>query len=359
MRWIYGFLVVVMSTCSAVSGQRCPKPDEVVYPLSEVLMAQAIVLDLKAYYISDPELNNSPKFGTDAFYEFQRDTIFKALAEFPPPQQDALLLARLLRDTIGTIPLVSPFLSNDEQLIDAYIELLIRQELTELADILQQSKDAFPFWNKSVTKRYHQVYDGHGGVTDPQLLEKITELSEEWRKFEPMLMIRASFLIMRDPTLRNNYSTLKEDVSDDDRLRYLNMLISHCIGHWEVYHEVDDRLKNIDPPLGIIYELDYMLMETFNGGFHQYVYNSSGVFASRLAKRLDDLELPDHANAVRKALKVFDGDYPRDTQTRREIMSHFSSKIDQILDEATWISDDGEIIDAIIKLAKDTRYWPQ
>jgi hypothetical protein len=70
----------------------------------------------------------------------------------------------------------------------------------------------------------------------------------------------------------------------------------------------------------VLFPTHWLCAEVYNGGFHQYFSNSTGLHAPEAVVGFRALNLDDIADIVERAIAVFGKDYPRDRTTREEFL---------------------------------------
>lgn len=330
----------------------CPAPGTLVYPMHELLQTEGLSLEF------DFTQTEYFEYGSPEDVAQNRETVLRNLEGKTQAERDALLLGRLSWTTQGTIPLLSVTSLAEAGLFDIYLELLDRRGLTIQAGALRTLRDAYPNWNTTARDRYYQWSDGKGKILNPTLDAVAKEQSKRFVNAKPGLLETAQDILSTDPSFEI-YMAKREGIDDEIRLRYLFTVIGACVAQWGTIEEAEAALAALPQPLADLHMLDLMFLETGNGGFHQYVFNSTGTFAPDLVDTLARLGLEAQAEAVSDSLKVFHPPYPRDTEERRRIMHFFLKSQDRALNEATWIADEEATVDAAIALAKREGYWPE
>lgn len=61
--------------------------------------------------------------------------------------------------------------------------------------------------------------------------------------------------------------------------------------------------------------------EICNGGHHQFFANPTGVLAPEAVRGFELIEVPSAGDVVRRAIRAFGDDYPRDQDERREVLA--------------------------------------
>ena len=70
----------------------------------------------------------------------------------------------------------------------------------------------------------------------------------------------------------------------------------------------------------VLFPTHWVCSEVYNGGFHQYFSNSTGLHAPEAVLGFRALGLDDIADIVDRAIAVFGKDYPRARTTREEFL---------------------------------------
>lgn len=70
----------------------------------------------------------------------------------------------------------------------------------------------------------------------------------------------------------------------------------------------------------VLFPTHWLCAEVYNGGFHQYFSNPTGLHAPEAALGFRALGLSDIAEIVETAMSVFGNDYPRDRETREAFL---------------------------------------
>ena len=70
----------------------------------------------------------------------------------------------------------------------------------------------------------------------------------------------------------------------------------------------------------ILYPTHYLCAEVYNGGFHQYFHNSTGLTAPEAVEGFRTLGLNDVADLVEEAMGVFGSVFPRERALRQEFL---------------------------------------
>ena len=97
------------------------------------------------------------------------------------------------------------------------------------------------------------------------------------------------------------------------------------------YGEDIEKLSHAERVFYVVFQLEG---EVNNGGFSQYLYNSSGNFANEVAEALREIGANKTADICDQALTALDGEIPEDWELRQEkLESMITDEVDQILSE--------------------------
>lgn len=78
--------------------------------------------------------------------------------------------------------------------------------------------------------------------------------------------------------------------------------------------------RSLTPPQQICFPAQWVCNEVYNGGFHQYFWNSTGLHAPEAVTGFRTLGLDDIAEIVEKTMSVFGKEYPREREARIEFL---------------------------------------
>jgi len=73
----------------------------------------------------------------------------------------------------------------------------------------------------------------------------------------------------------------------------------------------------------VLFPTHWLCAEVYNGGFHQYFHNSTGLHAPEAIRGFQELGLSDIAEIVKQAISVFGPDFPRERDKRVESLDSF------------------------------------
>lgn len=97
-------------------------------------------------------------------------------------------------------------------------------------------------------------------------------------------------------------------------------------GIWDDLPTSDDSEENLawfrclTQVQQVIYSTRYLCNEVYNGGFHQYFHNSTGLNAPEAVESFRILGLNDVADLVQEAIRVFGSEFPRERVRRQEFL---------------------------------------
>ena len=95
---------------------------------------------------------------------------------------------------------------------------------------------------------------------------------------------------------------------------------------FECWHEAgyDPSRSTIPRNVQLLSGMDYGKSDIDNGGFHQFFYNSTGVFAPEMVEWCERSGLEDVARVIREAMSTLsDGEYPRSRADRHDALARF------------------------------------
>ncbi len=78
--------------------------------------------------------------------------------------------------------------------------------------------------------------------------------------------------------------------------------------------------RRLTPVQQVIYSSHYLAAEVYNGGFHQYFHNNTGLNAPEAVESFRELGLNDVADLVKEAMLVFGPEFPRDRELRQAFL---------------------------------------
>ena len=337
--------LVLASIASSSTAEDCPQPGAVRYPMSEVLQSVAIRL----------EFNFDENGGLD-FDSPIRERILGQLEGKSSAERDASLLALLQWHTKGTLPVFSITMYSAAPMFDTYLELLDRHELQEAADALRQARAAFAVWDTSIQARYNQWSDGRGTINSV-LDRKLRAASNAFVRAGPAIDAKAEELAALDADFSERLQVMVAATPDETRFFYLADLVEACVAAQA--RDFDTVVAELPKPLQNALFVNRFILETGNGGSHQYFFNQSGDDAPQFLTALIDLGLEQQAQDFAAAMAVIATPYPTDTETRRAIIATLSEDQDEALYQPTWIMDTPDLYSAMDQVLKDNGYWPE
>jgi hypothetical protein len=106
--------------------------------------------------------------------------------------------------------------------------------------------------------------------------------------------------------------------------------------YWKLVDPVWDHLVQWDSPAEFLsafsstevsartlFAAHWLYSEVSNGGFHQFYWNSTGVLAPEAASAYEAIGMPRTANTVRQSMSWFPAPYPRERQTRLDLLNEY------------------------------------
>jgi hypothetical protein len=166
---------------------------------------------------------------------------------------------------------------------------------------------------------------------------------------------RIAAYVERTPSLVAWTDSTRDKMSEQDRLNLLLRRLT--VSDWE---SARSEIAAWPKPYRQLFLLHLFNEEMLNGGVHQFFVNSSGDFAPEVVSTMRDVGLPRHADAVQRAIDMFEKPYPSDRNVRHE--HYFAKKWsdwDEKLNAPTGEVDDGEIITAMLAIAKQEGLLPR
>ncbi|MEO0815141.1 MAG: DUF4375 domain-containing protein, partial [Myxococcota bacterium] len=159
----------------------------------------------------------------------------------------------------------------------------------------------------------------------------------------------AERLIEGDPSF-SSYRAKLDAVDDWEKIRFL----LGKIREWK--HSGSTLLPQ---PLRHFSALDALILECTNGGFHQYLSNSSGNDALNMLAALRALGLQEQVEHAEAAMSLLGVPFPTDRAERSSRFATLSADQHDALNEPTWIVDEEGLYAAMIDEAKRTGYFPR
>jgi hypothetical protein len=81
------------------------------------------------------------------------------------------------------------------------------------------------------------------------------------------------------------------------------------------------QYQKVPPALGHLFAAHWCRSEVYNGGFHQFFTNWTGVLAPEAVEGFRAIGLDDCATVIEEAMKFFGNVYPRDRHQRCEVLA--------------------------------------
>ena len=121
----------------------------------------------------------------------------------------------------------------------------------------------------------------------------------------------------------------------------------------ERVHDVPDGFYRLSRHEQTYFAVSLLEIEVYNGGKHQFFWNSSGDFYAGALRGLEELgAVRSHASLVAACLKFFpNGDPPRDTAARRRMLREQRPDLNEI--EKEFCSDPDKLEDRLRQYAVD------
>ena len=118
-------------------------------------------------------------------------------------------------------------------------------------------------------------------------------------------------------------------------------------------HDTTDGFYRLSPYEQTYYSVSILESEVYNGGMHQFFWNSSGDYYAEALRGLEELgAIRSHELLVAACLKLFpSGDPPRDTAARRAILAEEWPDMNEI--ENDFSSDPDKLEDRLREYAVD------
>jgi hypothetical protein len=124
--------------------------------------------------------------------------------------------------------------------------------------------------------------------------------------------------VRQESVLSAALAQARRDLSDDERLSYLQRRLLPGLSGFGAAATIEAGIERMPLAYRRIFVLTLLEGELFNGGIHQFFFNSSGAFALPARQALRDLGLPTAAGALDEALAMFATPYPVSTEERRQ-----------------------------------------
>jgi hypothetical protein len=350
-RTFAGVLSLIFPGTTLAATSACTAGARLHYPVSQVLLVEASILDLSHYRHPDWKRGEGNAY---------RAVVEAALAPLGALEADIRLLA-LLEKAGGQMGHVMPSLTtlSPSVMFDRFLDVLDRRDLPVQARAMRAARDAFSTWEGTPESRRLQLITKDGMIADPLLLANLDEQTTVWRAARPQVIDRAVALLAEDPTLAARYEAARQAASDEARLGWLIQQIHACADQdWLTPGEADRAFAKLPPAQRDLMLLHIFTAEVLNGGGIQLFHNSSGTLVPDMQAAFARHGLDEHAAALVRGMAEFPVPYPRATRARREAMADFSQpqmdSIDAMMDLAT----DPAVQALMVRIAKEAGIWP-
>jgi hypothetical protein len=353
MQLLHGFLVGV-TLAGPVAASPCEPGARLDYPMSAVLRDEATQYTVDAIVADDVPPDADPLLPYATAY---RLGLAERAAALPPGLSDLPYLIALSEVARYPDPLYSLTYAAQSTVLPEMIAAAERHGLPDEAGLLRVPMVVFPDWDAGPSARTATMGGGGIGVMSEWAMDRA---SRSLNAAAPRTSAAVEALIASDPQLAADYEAQRQSVTPERRVDHLvERLVAECLANWWTPKEADAAFAGMAPAQSDILVLFFFLAESFNGSTHQYFFNSSGTMAPQLAEVLDRIGLPDHAAGIREGMAMFPTPYPRDTDARRDVMAGFTEAEDEALYALTIWADDGQVGDAMVRLATEAGLMPQ
>jgi hypothetical protein len=191
-------------------------------------------------------------------------------------------------------------------------------------------------------------------AVDTRLRELGTKLANK-RAFRAEL----EAYVARDPAIAAALKHARETLTDEQRLSYLQDQLLPGPSGFGGTAEIKARIETMPPNYRTAYVLIILIGEVFNGGTHQFFYNSSGAFAEYVPQALRDVGENDAAAMIETAIAMFPKPYPVSTEERRRVsFQHEWNTWDDKLNSFSDAIDSEDIPTALAAYAKKQGILP-
>lgn len=350
-RTVAGIVSLLLPGGDIAATSACTEGARLHYPVSQVLLVEASLLDLSQY--SHPDW----KKGDGKAY---RAVVEAAIAPLGAVEADVRLLA-LLEKAGGPMGHVMPALTTlaASVMFDRFLEVLDRRDLPVQARAMRAARDAFSDWEGTPESRRLQLITKDGMVADPLLLASLEEQSAVWRAARPRVIDRAVALLAEDPSLAARYESARQVASEEARLAWLIQQIHACADQdWLTPQEADRAFAKLPHAQRDLMLFHIFTAEVLNGGGIQLFHNSSGTLVPDMQAAFDRHGLGDHAAALARGMAEFPMPYPRDTRARREAMADFAPPQMDSIDALMELANDPALTSLMVRIARQAGIWP-
>jgi hypothetical protein len=349
--------MVVLVLAGPLHAEICGPGARLDYPMSEVLTLEANGYVATAIMATD--FDTVDPLAQVPYASAYVTAVEARRRDLPPALADLPYLIALSDVAEYPDPIYSLTYMAQSVILPQMIEALERQGMEPEAALLRAPMLAFPDWDAGPDARY-RVAEAFGHELPGLKGQALRLASDTLRRSASRIQMATEALLASDPKVAAEYAAKRQSTDADMRVQYLAYrLIVECLADWWTADEADVAFAGMARTQRDILLLHFFLAESFNGSTHQYFYNSSGTMAPQLADLLDRIGLPDHAAGIRQGMSMFPSPYPRDTDTRREVMLKFTEAQDDALYQLTVWADDGKVSEAMQRLVTEAGLMPQ
>ena len=93
---------------------------------------------------------------------------------------------------------------------------------------------------------------------------------------------------------------------------------------WDEIPAFQSAFASTEASARTLFAAHWLYSEVCNGGFHQFYWNSTGVLAPEAADAYAAIGMPRTAEIVRRSMSWFPTPYPRDRETRIELLDSYA-----------------------------------
>ncbi len=199
----------------------------------------------------------------------------------------------------------------------------------------------------------------------PDLSKPPTVVDNKLKELGSMLAGKTAFraeieaYAARDAVVAAALKHARETLTDEQRLSYLQDQLLPGPSGFGAAADIKARVETMPPSYRTAYVLIILMGEVFNGGTHQFFYNSSGAFAEYVPQALRDVGKDDTARIIETAIAMFPKPYPISTEERRRVsFDHEWNAWDDKLDSFSDAVDNDDISAALAAYAKKQGILP-
>jgi len=92
---------------------------------------------------------------------------------------------------------------------------------------------------------------------------------------------------------------------------------------WDDVSAFRSTFNETEPTARALFAAHWLYSEVFNGGFHQFYWNTTGILAPEAADAFETIGMPRTAQIIRRTISWFPSPYPRDRHTRILLLDGF------------------------------------